>query len=125
GWHVFSDARLKSNLAPLSGSLQKLMLLKPYQYNYKLAAASPLKDSASVNVKKAFTETLTDSSLHYGLVAQDLQAVFPNLVRQDEKGLLSINYTELIPVLIKAIQEQNERIKNLENLLLAKTGTNQ
>ncbi|HEU4471909.1 MAG TPA: hypothetical protein VFR58_12535, partial [Flavisolibacter sp.] len=30
GWHVFSDARLKSNLAPLSGSLQKLMLLKPY-----------------------------------------------------------------------------------------------
>ncbi len=43
-----------------------------------------------------------------GLIAQEVEPVVPELVArgQDEAGLLSLNYTGLIPVLIKAVQEQ-------------------
>ena len=69
----------------------------------------------------------------FGILAQELQQVFPNLVKntslpvdkirqtEQEKGGLSeisvVNYDGLIPVLIAAFQEQNERINQLEQQL--------
>ncbi len=52
------------------------------------------------------------------MMAQDVEKIFPNLVKKDEKGILSLNYIELIPILIQAMQEQNVRIKELEELVL-------
>ena len=50
--------------------------------------------------------------------AWEIQEVFPELVSEngDEK-LLAVNYTSLIPVLVKAIQEQQKEIDGLNNLL--------
>ena len=61
----------------------------------------------------------TDSTDHFGLIAQDVEKIFPNIVKKDQKGYLSINYIELIPILINAMQEQNSRIKQLEDTLKA------
>ncbi len=42
---------------------------------------------------------------HYGVSAQELQNIFPDLVREGQDGYLTVNYTELIPLLLRAIQE--------------------
>ena len=42
-----------------------------------------------------------------GLVAQEVQEVFPDLVQEDEKGQLSVRYTRFVPLLIEAVREQN------------------
>lgn len=48
------------------------------------------------------------------LIAQDVQEIFPNLVLADENSDLSLNYISLIPMLIKAIQEQQAEIEKLK-----------
>jgi hypothetical protein len=55
---------------------------------------------------------------HYGLIAQQVEKVFPELTRKKVFGqYMTINYIGLIPILVGMIQNQNERIKNLENKL--------
>lgn len=50
---------------------------------------------------------------HFGLIAQELQSIYPNLIREDGNGYLSVNYTELIPVLIQSIQELKTELDEL------------
>ena len=47
-------------------------------------------------------------------MAQELQKIMPELIDNSnpENGMLAVNYTETIPVLIKAVQEQNKTIEN-------------
>jgi hypothetical protein len=47
---------------------------------------------------------------HYGLSAQELQNIYPDLVRKDADGTLGINYVELVPILIRSIQELKEEL---------------
>ena len=87
---VNSDARLKSNIVTLGSTLSKLLLIDGKSYTMK----------SNENVEKI------------GLLAQDVLAAFPELVKKggDEEGTLSVNYQGLIPVLINAIKEQQEQI---------------
>ena len=52
-----------------------------------------------------------------GLLAQDIEKVFPELV-SESNGIKSINYQGLVPVLINALKEQEEKIKFQEGKLL-------
>ena len=52
-----------------------------------------------------------------GILAQDVQKVFPELVIEDSDEMLSVNYQGLVPVLINAIKEQEDKISRLENLV--------
>ena len=47
---------------------------------------------------------------HYGLSAQELQEVYPDLVRKNQDGILGINYVELVPILIRSIQELKQEL---------------
>ena len=55
-----------------------------------------------------------------GLLAQDIQKIFPELVKEsgDGKGTLSINYQGLIPILINAIKEQQMELNQLRNKVI-------
>ena len=59
-----------------------------------------------------------------GLLAQDIEKVFPDLV-SESNGIKSVNYQGLVPVLINALKEQDNRISNqqieieLRNMLKA------
>ena len=94
---VNSDARLKSNIVTLGSTLSKLLLIDGKSYTMK----------SNENVEKI------------GLLAQDVLAAFPELVKKggDEEGTLSVNYQGLIPVLINAIKEQQEQINVLKALI--------
>jgi hypothetical protein len=93
-----SDKRLKKDFTQLSNSLSDIYQLKGY--HYKWIEASKSKD------------------LQTGLIAQEVQKIFPELVQTDEKGFLSVNYIGLIPHLIEAVKElrnENNDLKELRN----------
>ena len=92
-----SDSRLKKKIQPLGFSLNKILNFKAYSYVYK--------DDQ-------------DQQTHFGFLAEDVQKEYPELVQQNQDGYLSVNYVEMIPVLIKALQESEARVKILEHEVL-------
>ena len=96
-----SDVRLKQNIAPLSYGLREVLRLRPAKWEWK--------NPSTVQ-------------LNFGLVAQDVEPVLPELILRnvDPQGSLGLHYTGLIPVLINAIQEQQDTITALkaENMSL-------
>jgi len=55
------------------------------------------------------------SKQHYGLDAEQLEEVFPDLVYANEDGTKSINYVEMVPVLVQAIKELSAKVEALES----------
>jgi trimeric autotransporter adhesin len=99
-----SDERLKKNIAPLAASLDKIIQLNGYTYNWK----SPNRDSRQ----------------QIGLIAQEVQKIYPQLITEfkgdNDENTLGINYQGLIPVLIEAIKEQQKQIDQLKKIILNK-----
>lgn len=87
-----SDRRLKREIETIDYGLAEILQLNPVQYNWQNK------------------EDKTHKSL--GVIAQEIQEIIPNVVQTstDKNQTLSVSYTELIPVLIKAIQEQQKII---------------
>ena len=56
-----------------------------------------------------------DKKEHIGLIAQDVQKVFPQTVSEDNNGNLALNYNSLVAVCMKTIKDLNERVTQLEN----------
>jgi hypothetical protein len=92
-WTSSSDERLKDINSNIENAIDKLKTLRTVNYSWKL------------------DETKKEN---LGLIAQEVEKVFPQVVDILKDGYLGIRYTELIPVLIKAIQEQTQIIKDLE-----------
>ena len=99
-WAGLSDRRLKKNITPLSYGLSDIMQLEAQQYQYKSSEITS-----------------------YGIIAQDVQTIHPELVNTPatSNDYLTIRYTELIPVLTKAIQEQQAVIELLKSELSTTT----
>ena len=90
-----SDKRLKTDIKPLSIGIEAIMKLNPVSYKKKISISS------------------TDYSIkENGFIAQELQKIIPIVVKvgTDENKLLSVNYISIIPVLTKAMQEQQKQI---------------
>ena len=58
--------------------------------------------------------------LHFGVSAQELQTIYPNLVREGQDGYLAVNYVELVPVLIRSIQELKEELDDMKGNITAR-----
>ena len=103
-----SDYRLKKNIKSLSdtqNSLDMVMLMNPIEYNLINRQRGEDEHGNPVYTYEGDEPTYTHK--HFGLIAQELREIFPNLVYEGVvgDGYLSVSYTELIPVLIRAIQE--------------------
>ena len=94
---INSDARLKSNIVTLGSTLSRLLLIDG----------------------KSYTMKANESISKIGLLAQEVQAAFPELVKtaNNSEGTLSINYQGMIPVLLNAIKEQQVQIEELKALI--------
>ena len=100
-----SDYRLKENIRSLSsGSLDRVMEMNVIQYNLKQFEVES-NDTTSEKHYLYDPESEVFKNTHYGLIAQELQELYPDLVLKGGDGFLSVNYMELIPILIKSIQE--------------------
>jgi hypothetical protein len=122
-WHSWSsiydqwpsDKRLKENIHSIDSALQKLMLLNPIKYDL----IQQIPDSVPGSMKDFIK---ADCKNRLGFIAQDVQKVFPQSVHKEPKtGYYGISTMDLIPVLVKAIQEQQIQIKALEDKLSSVT----
>jgi len=93
-WSSSSDERIKTAITPFQNALQKVCTLRAGTGRY-------LKDEETVS--RSF------------LIAQDVQAVLPEAVnvQNDEIGTLGLQYTDVIPLLVAAIKEQQSLITTL------------
>ncbi len=99
-WTATSDLRVKKNIEIINNPLEKLMGLRAIKFNWKVEDDSEVK-------------TL-------GLVAQEVKEVFPEAIStssHEEYGeVYGIQYTELIPPMIGAIQELNNKVSTVQNM---------
>ena len=93
-----SDISLKKNLLKIENALEKVEQINGYTYE--------LKED--------------DSKRHGGVIAQEIEKVFPEIVNTGNDGLMGVEYGNISALLIEAIKEQNTKIKNLETLLASK-----
>ena len=108
-----SDAITKNNVQYLREDIGgKISQLKPISFYYNL-------DDRLFNV--AEIESPAAKQMHYGFIAQELQDVLPNIVYMGQDSVLSINYIELIPLLVQVVQTQQQQIENLQNQVQALT----
>lgn len=97
---VPSDSKFKKDVLPIDSALDKVQKLTGVSYLYK---TDEYKD-------KGFPE-----GKQLGVVAQELEEVIPEAVMTDEEGSKAVNYSEIIPVLIEAIKEQQKEIDDLKS----------
>ena len=99
-WTANSDERMKTTLVPFEDAVDKVCSLRSGTGRY-------LTDEE--NVSRSF------------LIAQDVQAVLPEAVdvKEDEQGTLGLRYTDVVPLLVAAIKEQQATITALEARITA------
>ena len=89
---AFSDERLKDNIETLEDGLDKVEQLRGVTYT-------------------------RDGRENIGVIAQEVEKILPEIVltADDEMGTKSVDYSRITAVLIEAIKELSERVKELEN----------
>ena len=109
---VLSDNRLRNSVRSITDSpLDNLMEMRVVKYNYTSVGATRSSTSRDSDTLSTARITLSEEELrnlnvyHYGLVAEELQTIYPDLVKEGSHGYLAINYIELIPLLIHSVQE--------------------
>lgn len=108
-----SDARLKNIIGFVDDALFKISQLNAVRYSWNMTA----RDLGYEN--RDYPEI--------GVLAQEVQAILPEIVTVDDKGYLRVSYDRLVPVLIEAVKEGRvlnkqleERVAKLEQVLLGK-----
>lgn len=118
GVYATSDRKFKNDIKPLRGGLSIINQLKPSVYTFKT---------------DEFKQMNLPEGSQFGLIADEVQSILPNAVKKavqpalyenhDEKNgkklseeveFSAVNYTEMIPILIAAVQEQHTIITNLQ-----------
>lgn len=92
--NCFSDVRLKKNISPVSASLKKLLLVNPVNYFWK--------------------DSTISNRLQTGVIAQEIEKIFPELVTHGKDDILSVNYIGLIPHLVAAMQDQQNDLVTIK-----------
>ena len=118
---VQSDEGLKQNIQSINNdAVERLFSLRPVKYNLQqieMPADSMTAEGKMVSFTEAFFDetSIEFNTMHFGLIAQELQEIFPDLVVDRGEGFLAINYIGLIPIMLKAIQRQQQEIDELRS----------
>jgi hypothetical protein len=97
-WTSTSDERIKTDLLQIENATQKVAALRAVTGRYK---------TDEEDTRRSF------------LIAQDVQAVFPEAVDADNPDELGVRYTDVIPLLVAAIKEQQALITTLTDRITA------
>lgn len=112
---ITSDERAKEDIKTINSPLNKLMNIRGVSYNLKSEIQERQTNSA---LTKTHTQVSKDETMrHLGVIAQEVQAVFPEAVRTTEDGVLAVSYSDLVGVLIEAVKEQQTQIEELQSLV--------
>ncbi len=92
-----SDRRLKTNIKPINGAMKLVKSLNGVTFNWNENAPGTRNGISDV-----------------GVIAQEVEAVLPELVKETPDGYKAVNYAQLTAVLIEAVKEMDQKIKHLE-----------
>jgi len=88
---INSDSRLKENLVPITGAVEKIKAITGYNYN-----------------------RIGSEKLEMGVIAQEVQVIAPELIIENEEGTLAVAYANMVALLIEAVKEQSAEIAALK-----------
>lgn len=88
--YIVSDETLKESITPITGAISKIDSLTGYTFTWKTSGRADI-----------------------GLLAQEVENVFPEIVHTDEDGYKSVEYANLIGLVIQAIKELDQRATDL------------
>ncbi len=110
-FNVPSDYRTKKNIRTIGDDcIDNIMKINVVKYDLKDKNETEIYDTIAIKSDDSLDDLDLFSKEHYGVVAQELQSIYPNLVYEGTDGTLSVNYIEIIPLLIKSIQALKEDI---------------
>ena len=95
-----SDISLKENVQTINNALEKIKQLRGVSFDWKE------KPGGILDIKEDL-----------GFIAQEVQQILPQLVRENENGELSLRLSSIIPVLVEAIKDQQKQIDELKSKL--------
>ena len=95
--YASSDERLKDNIKPIEGALDKVSKISGNTFDW--------------NEEKQNTYKGKD----YGVVAQEIKEVMPELVDTRDNGYLAVKYDKIVPLLIESIKELKKEIEELKS----------
>ena len=107
---VSSDETLKNVKGVMNDGWNKLKDIQPKSYTWKKITFETNEEGDEIEVK---TNDDLDSNIHYGVIAQDLKKIIPDLAYGEEGGM-SVDYNGLLMIAINTIKELEARIKVLE-----------
>jgi hypothetical protein len=94
-----SDIRLKENIHPILHALEKVKSISGNTYDWKAG----------------FDEIHSHKGNDIGVIAQEIEAVLPQIVTNRDNGYKAVQYEKIIPLLVEAIKELSAKIDRLEN----------
>jgi len=102
-WKTHSSQIWKKDIMPLDDALSKITQIQGVTYNWRT---------------DEFPEKSFDDSVQIGLIAEELEMIYPELVYTTTgTGDKSIDYSKLTPILIEAIKEQQDILEQLKSVI--------
>ncbi len=92
-WNIFSDRRWKTDLAVITNAMEKIEAINGYYYKWR---------------------DRPDTTIQVGVIAQEIEAVLPEVVSTDAEGYKSVDYSKITALLIQGMKEQQEQMKAQE-----------
>jgi hypothetical protein len=96
-----SDIRFKTNITPISGALDKITQISGYEFDW-----------------------IPNQEYHgfeghdVGIIAQEIEKVLPEVVKERDSGYKAVKYEKIVPLLIEAIKEQQQQIDELKYYII-------
>lgn len=100
---AISDERMKDNIQPFEDGLNKVLSITPKTFQYKAVEGTPTENYPDFICEKN----------QYGVIAQELETVAPEMVTTGEDGFKSVDLSNLCLLLVNAVKEQNQMILDL------------
>jgi len=106
-----SDESLKKNIRTIDNALPIIKKLRPVSFDYNF-------DRSKVENERIRTKLQNDDKDRLGFIAQEVQKILPQSVKEKESdSTLCIRMDDFIPLLVKGMQEQSERIDSLISVI--------
>jgi hypothetical protein len=104
GWGACSDLRLKKNIESIGDALGKVLSIRGVRFDWR---------------SDEYPERKLGEEGHFGVIAQEVEEIVPEVVTETIDGEKAVVYSELMPILIEAIKAQQSQIETLKGRIAA------